>query len=70
MHVSGFDLWELSPVSTVLCSTNKNSLYIYIQCMIVAVIPNMYLYIIDDIIPAYYPHTNSIRVQFITGLNV
>jgi hypothetical protein len=29
MHVSGFELWELSPVSTVLCSTNINSLYIY-----------------------------------------
>jgi hypothetical protein len=38
--------------------------------MIVAVNPNMYVYIIDDIIPAYYPHTNSIRVQFITDLNV
>ena len=37
--------------------------------MIVAVNPNMYLYIIDDIIPPYYTHTNSIRVQFITGLN-
>jgi len=38
--------------------------------MIAAVNPNMYLYIIDDIIPAYYTHTNSIRVQFIAGLNV
>jgi len=38
--------------------------------MIVAVNLGMYLYSIDDIIPAYYPHTNAIRVQFITGLNV
>ena len=38
--------------------------------MIFAGNPSMYLYIIDDIIPAYYPHTNSIRVQFITGLTV
>ena len=38
--------------------------------MIVAVNPNMYLYVIDDIITANYPHTNAIRVQFITGLNV
>ena len=38
--------------------------------MIVALNPNMYLYIIDDKIPAYYPHTHSIRLQFITGLNV
>jgi hypothetical protein len=38
--------------------------------MIVTVNSNMYLYIIDDIVPAYYTHTNSIRVQFITDLNV
>ena len=38
--------------------------------MIVAVNPTMYLYIIDGILPEYYSHTNSIRVQFKTGLNV
>ena len=38
--------------------------------MIVAVNPTIYLYIIDDIITANYPHTNAIRVQFITDLKV
>ena len=37
--------------------------------MIVAVNPIMCFYIIDDIIPAYYTHTNSIWVQFIPCLN-